>query len=75
MKDSTHLEIFTQNENYQSKNKPINIQQPGFDCTIISNSDLEVNDTETLPVTMKLQLAIEASLKSQFKSLDVHHKI
>ena len=30
--------------------------------TIISNSDLEVNDTETLPVAMKLQLAIEASL-------------
>ena len=31
--------------------------------TIISNSDLEVNDTVTLPVAMKLQLAIEASLK------------
>ena len=31
--------------------------------TIISNSDPEVNDTETLPVAMKLQLAIEASLK------------
>ena len=27
--------------------------------TIISNSDPEVNDTETLPIAMKLQLAIE----------------
>ena len=31
--------------------------------TIISNTDLEVNDTETLPLPMKLQLTIEASLK------------
>ena len=31
---------------------------------MICNSDIEINDTEALPVAMKLQLAIDASLKT-----------